>query len=218
MKTFKSVLACAAVLALVAGVSVADELTSGPGKGKGIGAFQVVKIGGAADDGVQVGQQLCYRCKYGSRPMVMVFTRNQGETVTKLTTQLNEAAGKHRVKAFVNLLGEDREELEAAAKKLAGTDELPNVPVVVPIEFDNGPKNYGTEPRCRDDRHPGHRRQGRRQRGHRQGRPQRRDDPAESWLRCRSWRTSSRVSQRNGAGGPLSVSRSGPPLVAESRT
>lgn len=36
-------------------------LESGIPVGKSVPAFQVVKAGGAPDDGVKVGQQLCYR-------------------------------------------------------------------------------------------------------------------------------------------------------------
>ncbi|MEX0611152.1 MAG: hypothetical protein WD229_03435 [Pirellulales bacterium] len=49
--------------ALFAGVTAASagELKSGLQAGDSVGAFDVVKIAGAADDGVQVGKQLCYR-------------------------------------------------------------------------------------------------------------------------------------------------------------
>lgn len=44
------------VLAVAAG---AGDLKSGPQVGDGVGAFNVVKCGGV-DDGVDVGEQLCY--------------------------------------------------------------------------------------------------------------------------------------------------------------
>ena len=47
--------------ALVAGVAIADELKSGLQVGDDVGAFQVVKCGGAVEDGVDVGDELCYR-------------------------------------------------------------------------------------------------------------------------------------------------------------
>lgn len=51
----------AAAIALMAVAAVAgDELKSGLQVGDAVPAFQVVKCGGA-DDGVKVGQQLCYR-------------------------------------------------------------------------------------------------------------------------------------------------------------
>ena len=39
----------------------ADELKSGLQVGQSVGAFDVVKCGGAPNDGVRVGQTLCYR-------------------------------------------------------------------------------------------------------------------------------------------------------------
>jgi hypothetical protein len=45
----------------VAGVFAADELKSGIPVGKGVPAFDVVKCGGAPDDGVKEGAKLCYR-------------------------------------------------------------------------------------------------------------------------------------------------------------
>ena len=39
----------------------AEDVKSGLQVGKPIPAFQVVKCGGAADDGVKTGAQLCYR-------------------------------------------------------------------------------------------------------------------------------------------------------------
>jgi hypothetical protein len=49
----------AAVLATA--VANAEELKSGLQPGQHVAAFQVVKCGGAPDDGVKTGQQLCYR-------------------------------------------------------------------------------------------------------------------------------------------------------------
>ncbi len=47
-------------LAMVAAVGAA-ELESGLKPGDFVGAFQVIKSGGAVDDSVRVDQQLCYR-------------------------------------------------------------------------------------------------------------------------------------------------------------
>lgn len=50
------------VVAMCATLSVAgDELKSGLQVGDSVGAFDVTKCGGAVDDGVEVGQKLCYR-------------------------------------------------------------------------------------------------------------------------------------------------------------
>ena len=139
---------CAAVALLVTAASVnAEEAKSGLKQGERIGAFDVVKCAGAEDDGVALGKTLCYRCKYGTRPMVMVFTRNPDE-VAGLVKQLDGAVAQNSdkgLKAFVNVLSTDRDAAEKQAKKIGQGSK--NVPVVVPVEFENGPANYGINPK-----------------------------------------------------------------------
>jgi hypothetical protein len=128
----------------------AAELKSGIQPGAEIGPFDVVKCAGP-DDGVKVGSQLCYRCKYGARPIVMVFSRKSDEKIVELAKQLDEQVSRNSEKklaAFVNLLGDDREALEGDAKKLAEKNKVANVPVVVPVEFENGPGDYGINPKA----------------------------------------------------------------------
>jgi hypothetical protein len=144
----KPVLGAVAALAVVAAVAVAAELKSGLEPGTSIGAFNVVKCAGP-DDGVALGTELCYRCKYGGQPMVMVFTRTADEQVAELVKQLDHELAEHsdkKLAAFVNLLGEDRETLESEAKKFAGDVKAEHVPIVVPVEFENGPADYGINP------------------------------------------------------------------------
>jgi hypothetical protein len=51
-----------AAVALTAATALgADALKSGLQVGASVGAFDVVKCGGAPNDGVKVGAQLCYR-------------------------------------------------------------------------------------------------------------------------------------------------------------
>jgi hypothetical protein len=148
MKTLTSF--CLA-LALTASAAMAADLKSGLQPGQPIPAFDVLKCAGAVDDGVKVGTQLCYRCKYGARPMVMIFTRTPSENVAKLAGKLDEQVAKHsdkQLKAFVNLLGDNRDALETSAKEFGTKNKLANVPVVVPIEFENGPDNYGINPKA----------------------------------------------------------------------
>jgi predicted RecB family nuclease len=81
----------------------------------------------------------------------MVFARKSDAALTSLVKQLDEALAKHadkKLSTFVNLLGEDREALEAEAKQLAEKNKLQNVPVVVPVEFEDGPKNFGINPKA----------------------------------------------------------------------
>lgn len=134
-----------AVAALCAPLSyvAAEELKSGPAAGDQIGAFEVVKCAGAESDGVEAGKTLCYRCKYGSSPMVMVFTRNGNGDMAKFVGDLDAAVSKHSdhgLKGFVNLLGAKQGDLEAQAKKLGKSNK--SVPVVVPVDFEKGPEGY----------------------------------------------------------------------------
>ncbi|HEX4130171.1 MAG TPA: hypothetical protein VHZ24_09015 [Pirellulales bacterium] len=147
----KKLLSLAVALAAVVAVAYAAELKSGLQSGDAIGAFDVTKVAGATDDGVEVGKTLCYRCKYGSRPMVMVFTRQTDEKMADLIKQLDSAVAKNsdtQLRAFVNVLGDDRADAEKAAEQLASATKPANVPVVVPVEFKNGPDNYGINPQA----------------------------------------------------------------------
>src|SRR5262245_59097695 len=112
------------ICGLLVGVTFvgAAELKSGVQPGDAINPFDVVKCAGP-DDGVKIGDELCYRCKYGSRPMLMVFARKSDKSLAKLAKELDSAVKKNKeekLAAFVNLLGENRDELEASAKELGG--------------------------------------------------------------------------------------------------
>ena len=135
------------VACIVGGNAMADDaVKSGPQDGDRLGAFYVTKIAGAEKDGVDEGQNLCYRCKNGARPQVIVFTRSTSPKVAALIKKLDKAVAENedaQLRVFVNLLGEDKEDLADAAKKIAAKSKAKNVPIVVPNEFENGPDNYG---------------------------------------------------------------------------
>lgn len=136
----------AAVALLVSGVAVAEEIKSGLKEGADIGAFNVTKCAGAESDGVDVGKNLCYRCKNGARPQVMVFTRSTDDKVVALVKQLDAELKKHedeQLRAFVNVLGDSKAAATEQAKKLATASKAEQVPFVVPNEVENGPEDYG---------------------------------------------------------------------------
>lgn len=143
----KSVLGLAVAAAMiVSGVVVAKEVESGLKEGAGIGPFYVTKCSGAEKDGVATGQNLCYRCKNGSRPQVMVFTRSSDESVVKLVKELDAKLQKHedvQLRAFVNMLGDSKDSAMDEVKKLASAAGAKMVPFVVPNEYENGPEDYG---------------------------------------------------------------------------
>lgn len=124
----------------------AKQLKSGPQEGDKIGAFYVTKLCGAESDNVDEGQNLCYRCKNGRRPQVMVFTRSAGPKVAQLVKQLDKAVEENedaQLRVFVNFMGDDKDDVVDAAKKFAAKSKAKNVPFVLPNEFENGPDNYG---------------------------------------------------------------------------
>ncbi|MFM8705642.1 MAG: hypothetical protein ACKOHG_17640, partial [Planctomycetia bacterium] len=87
-RTMAAVGIAVAVTAL-AGVARA-EVTSGQQVGESVGAMTVTKVTGNALDGVPDGKTLCYRCKMGSRPVVMVFARTADEKLAKLLKKLDD--------------------------------------------------------------------------------------------------------------------------------
>ena len=114
-------------------------------EGDSIGAFYVTKVAGAEDDGVEKGEQLCYRCRYGSRPMVMVFARNTGGKVNALVKELDAAIAKNKseqLKGLVTLMGEDASALKESAAKVAKKSGAKHIPVVVAKDNVSGPSNY----------------------------------------------------------------------------
>lgn len=117
-------------------------------RGDPIGAFVVTKVAGAEDDGVETGDSLCYRCRYGSRPMVMVFSRDTGAEVTKLVKALDAAVSANtdsELKALVTLLGKDLGQLKAQAKQMVKDSGAKHVPMVVSEDPEHGPSNYGLD-------------------------------------------------------------------------
>lgn len=114
-------------------------------QGDPVGVFYVTKVAGAESDGVSPGEQLCYRCRYGSRPMVMVFTRKTGRRLTDLVRRLDLAVATNRgarLKGLVTFLGKDTKELQQCATSVAETAIVKEVPVVIAEETETGPANY----------------------------------------------------------------------------
>jgi len=153
MKNFAVLsLSLAVALAISTNASADDaksQVKSGPQKGDALGAFYVTKVAGADEDGVETGQNLCYRCRNGSKPQVIIFTRSTDSKVAELVRKLDKATQKHedaKLRVFVNVLGDNKDELQDKAKNFASTSKTKNVPFVVPNEFENGPDNYGINP------------------------------------------------------------------------
>jgi hypothetical protein len=79
----------------------------------------------------------------------MVFAKDTGDSLASLVKEIEKVVAENegkKMRAFVNLIGEDREALEETAKKLAETTGVKNVPIVVPVESELGPKDFGVSP------------------------------------------------------------------------
>lgn len=137
-------------LALALGlVTVSASAAEGAGeclqKGEGIGAFYVTKVAGAEGDGVDEGQELCYRCRYGSRPMVMVFARNTTGKFPQLMKRLDAAVTKHEaeeLRGLITLFGGDADALTKKGQRIAARTGVKNLPVTVAKDTESGPANY----------------------------------------------------------------------------
>lgn len=114
-------------------------------QGDAVGVFYVTKVAGAVNDGVVPGDQLCYRCRYGSRPLVMIFARRTGGRLTELVRRVDRAVASNRsssLKGMVTLVGSDATELKQHAETVARHASVREVPVVVSEERETGPVNY----------------------------------------------------------------------------
>ncbi|MCA9245584.1 MAG: hypothetical protein KDA42_00685 [Planctomycetales bacterium] len=144
-------------LSMVAVLALATSSTfalagekSGLQPGDSVPAFVVEKCAGNANDGVEKGATLCYRCKLGGRPVVAVFTRSADENVANLMKEIDTVVEKYSDKqaaSFVNLIGKDADALKQDASKLVEHSGAKNVAVVVPNDNENGPASYKLNPK-----------------------------------------------------------------------
>ncbi len=145
----KTMFATVAALLLVVGSLSAADLKSGLQPGQKVPAFDVEKCSGAVNDGRSVGDNFCYRCMLGNKPVVMVFARTADDSLVSLVKELEKSIEKNsdqKLSSFVNLLGKDGDALKAKAKDFGTKNKLENVAVVVPHEHETGPAGYNVNP------------------------------------------------------------------------
>ena len=128
-----------ASLFVTAGLAGAEEPKSGLELGGFPSAFNVKDI-----TGPKKGTSLCYRCAYGARPVVAIFTREVNEDVANLVKQIDNVVGENKeqkMSAFVILLSDDPDADEAKLAKVAEQMKIQNVPLTI---FDGvaGPPEY----------------------------------------------------------------------------
>jgi len=140
-----------AVLLSLGAVASAAEMKSGPQPGDKVDAFDVTKLAGAGNDNVQVNDKLCYRCLYGERPVVMVFTRQLDLELANLITALDKEVGENgekKLASFVNLLGPNPDHLKQGADAIVSTLNVKNIPIVMPEDNNKGPESYKLNPKA----------------------------------------------------------------------
>jgi len=137
MKKFSGALA---VCLLAAGaVYAAEKLESGLPVGETVPAFNVRDITGPSK-----GKTLCYRCQYGARPVVTVFTRELTDSVKDLVKKIDAKVGENKDKkmaAFVVVLTEDPDAVEPKLESLAKDSKIASTPLTI-VEGDAGPPEY----------------------------------------------------------------------------
>lgn len=97
--------------------------------------------------GPNKGKTLCYRCKYGDRPVVTVFTRDVNDNVVALVKKVDaqvEANKDKKMASFLVVLTNDADATEAKLAKIAEKEGIKNVPLTI-IEGDSGPDGYGIQ-------------------------------------------------------------------------
>lgn len=150
LKPSRSIIVGIATLVLVASASYSlADIVSGPQPGDSVGAFTVTKAAGNPDDGVENGKSLCYRCRMGNKPVVMIFARTADKPLAKLINELESEIEEHadsQLSSFVNMIGADNDSLKTAATKFVKDNNIQRVAFVVPEDSKNGPDDFKISP------------------------------------------------------------------------
>lgn len=136
----KKFVACVAAVLLCGSAVIAAELKSGLEVGEGVNPFYVQDVTGPS-----AGKDpLCYRCQYGKRPVVAIFTRKVDDKLAALVKEVDAKiakSGDKKMAAFVVVLSDDPAANEAKLKDLAKKEGIKSVPLTT---FENaaGPEDY----------------------------------------------------------------------------
>jgi hypothetical protein len=139
--------ALAAVLALqtLAGTARADPVRSGPQAGEEVpGAFKVLNI-----NGPEAGQKACLYCRYGPRPVVMIFAREVSPALLTLIQRLEtvtaaSAASVDESLGSCVIVCSDSESLPGQLTGLAQQMQLKHL--VLAVSKATGPASYHISP------------------------------------------------------------------------
>ncbi len=128
-----------AMAAMLAANAMAEDIRSGPDVGSFVSPFDVKDCTGPAE-----GTTLCYRCRYGDRPVIGIFTRTLDDKLVSLLQQVDKSVAAHedqKLASFVVLLTDDPAGGEKQLKSFAEKNGITNVPLTV-FENTKGPEPY----------------------------------------------------------------------------
>lgn len=131
----KKFLAMALAVTMMSSLAFADGLEVGAP----VNAFYVKDVTGPA-----AGTKLCYRCRFGNRPVVSIFARDVNGEVASLIREVDGVVGANQakdMKAFVVLLSDEPESKEADLKKVASETKVTNTPLTT-FDGQTGPRDY----------------------------------------------------------------------------
>jgi len=134
-----ALLLSAAVLMFSLPAMAEEEGKSGLQPGERPPAYQVLDATGPNE-----GKKLCYRCKYGAKPVVNIFTRELNDSVANLIKQIDKQVTDNeekKMRAFVVLLTDDPDKASDQLKAFAKKHGIKNTPLPS-FENPSGPGNY----------------------------------------------------------------------------
>jgi hypothetical protein len=135
----RKLLAFTAALALCTAAGFAAEESDCLAVGSDVGAFTVTDVTGPS-----AGETLCYRCQFGNRPVVSIFTREVNEELATLVKQIDQVVGKNQAEkmaSFVVVLSDDPASQKDQLKELASKQGIRNTPLTT-YDDKMGPPSY----------------------------------------------------------------------------
>ena len=94
--------------------------------------------------GPAAGTELCYRCRYGNRPVVSVFARKVDDDLVTLIRELNEVVSSNAdrdMAGFVVLMTDDPADHEGSLRALAEEHKITHLPLTI-FDDEFGPRGY----------------------------------------------------------------------------
>ena len=119
----------------------AEKGKSGVAVGESVSPFEVKDI-----TGPNKGKEVCYVCQNGTRPVVLIFTRDVDKGVVSLVKAVDEAhKGKKDAGAFLVLLDKDSKAGKEKIEKLQAEAKV-SIPLTVNKLGEKSPEGYKLNP------------------------------------------------------------------------